>query len=61
MGYLMLPDRDASESDASSLSGENDITMSFTSFIQMCLNDAVLAATAVERLDFADLQFRNRP
>ncbi|PCR97814.1 hypothetical protein C1X59_29495 [Pseudomonas sp. FW215-R2] len=61
MGYLMLPDRDASESDASSLSGENDITMSYTSFNQMCLNDAALAATAVERLDFADLQFRNRP
>jgi len=25
------------------------------------LNDARLAASAVERLDFADLQFRNRP
>ncbi|WP_409318363.1 hypothetical protein [Pseudomonas sp. KCJK9016] len=61
MGYLMLPDRDTSESDASSLTGENDITMYRPSLRQVCLNDAVLAATAVERLDFADLQFRNRP
>jgi len=61
MGYLMLPDRDASQSDASSLSGENDITMYCPSFNELCLDDTTLAATAVERLDFADLQFRNCP
>jgi len=80
MGYLMFAGSGASEADASSLSGENDITMYCTAcksrrlkipqgnafavvgiWRSDCSRAARLAVATRDRLDFADLQLRNRP